>query len=554
MLVNINSDWGNLMPRAVGRHTTVAAVAVCVAACGALALPEESRATPVRNATPWSVLLCKLKDVAAEPQQPAYFADLLTDAGRGKGGVADYLEDQSFGQVSLAGSEVRGWFTEPYTLADDLALGGSEGRWARVQRCVDTAVTAGYQVPAGNRIAVVVNLNTQGGEVGGRILLPPDGWNVGFVAHQMLHVYGLGHSFSNDLAYRDSSSSQPGEYDDQWDVMSGENVHAFPTARFGSGGVGLSGAHRDELGWISQDQVVNLGADGAGSRSVALAPLEAPSYSYYSNLLIRIPFNIDDPFNYYTVEYRRKTGWSAGIPSNTILIHEVRNGTPYLLRASDASRSPLQALDTNGVKISVQSIGTSRARVTVSTDLVDRCLKGYVWREASPTDQVCVTPETRSQVAADNAAAVSRWVDGDYGPHTCVAGYVWRKAYEGDQVCATPAQREQAALDNDQAQSRTNPAARTTGPNTCVAGYVWREGDIFDYVCVTPETRSQFAADNAAAVSRWVDGDYGPHTCVAGYVWRMAYPGDEVCVTPAQRSQAGADNASARSRVARPAG
>ncbi len=79
-----------------------------------------------------------------------------------------------------------------------------------------------------------------------------------------------------------------------------------------------------------------------------------------------------------------------------------------------------------------------------------------MWRDSDIFDYVCVTPETRSQVAADNAAAVSRWVEGDYGPHTCVTGYVWRMAYDGDQVCVTPAQRSQLV--------RTTPPRVRGGP------------------------------------------------------------------------------------------
>ena len=36
------------------------------------------------------------------------------------------------------------------------------------------------------------------------------------------------------------------------------------------------------------------------------------------------------------------------------------------------------------------------------------CRSGYVWREASPSDLVCVTPETRTQTAYDNSMAVDR--------------------------------------------------------------------------------------------------------------------------------------------------
>src|SRR5262249_20297957 len=60
------------------------------------------------------------------------------------------------------------------------------------------------------------------------------------------------------------------------------------------------------------------------------------------------------------------------------------------------------------------------------------CASGYVWREARPTDHVCVTPESRSLVSQENSRALQHWMTGAYGPHTCIQGYVWREAFKGD--------------------------------------------------------------------------------------------------------------------------
>lgn len=48
--------------------------------------------------------------------------------------------------------------------------------------------------------------------------------------------------------------------------------------------------------------------------------------------VLRIPFDPGDLQKAYTVQLRRKTRPSAGIPTNQVLIHEIKNGTPYLLR------------------------------------------------------------------------------------------------------------------------------------------------------------------------------------------------------------------------------
>ncbi|SRR6266568_1147742 len=86
----------------------------------------------------------------------------------------------------------------------------------------------------------------------------------------------------------------------------------------------------------------------------------------------------------------------------------------------------------------------------------DTCIEGFVWREASTTDHVCVTPETRAEAAADNRQTDARRnpSGGSYGRDTCLEGYVWREAFPNDHVCVTPQTREQAAADNGQAQNR----------------------------------------------------------------------------------------------------
>ena len=86
----------------------------------------------------------------------------------------------------------------------------------------------------------------------------------------------------------------------------------------------------------------------------------------------------------------------------------------------------------------------------------DRCAQGYVWREATPQDHVCVTPGIRAQVRDDNARAASRISTSDrtYGSDTCAPGFVWRGATPQDHVCVTPGTRAQSRADNAQAQRR----------------------------------------------------------------------------------------------------
>jgi hypothetical protein len=91
---------------------------------------------------------------------------------------------------------------------------------------------------------------------------------------------------------------------------------------------------------------------------------------------------------------------------------------------------------------------------------------------------------------------------GDYGPDTCLNGYVWREATPSDHVCVSPMVRLQTAQENGDAAAHRNPAGGPYGPDTCQNGYVWREATPSDHVCVPPPRRQQARDDNAQAGAR----------------------------------------------------
>jgi hypothetical protein len=102
--------------------------------------------------------------------------------------------------------------------------------------------------------------------------------------------------------------------------------------------------------------------------------------------------------------------------------------------------------------------GTSSSGLTIKNCSFgpDTCIQGFVWREAIPSDHVCVDPSVRSQAQSDNAAAGRRRNPngGAFGPDTCLQGYVWREAFSGDHVCVTSATRAQASFDNERMNAR----------------------------------------------------------------------------------------------------
>ncbi|WP_425147277.1 hypothetical protein [Deinococcus sp.] len=508
-----------------------------------------AQARPFRGSVAWSVLLCRFSDSAAPHHDLAYYRDLFFNAGTGGG--ADYWNDVSYGSLNFNGSVVQGWFTEGVTEAQARA----QSRDDKINGCVNAARGGGYNVPAGNHLAVVTDTDIDLFGWNGGSFLP---WqtDIGAFGHEGGHGLGLNHSFSDDPTYRNIDWAQIGEYDDNWDVMSYANVFGTNTARFGFGGPGLNGFHADRMGWLSRSRILTFGADGRSSATVTLTALSHPEAG--GVMLVRLPFDPGDPFHYYTVEYRRNDHWDAGFPAPIVLIHEIKNigdtSYSFLLRNRGGDRAPVQSLNANGIQISVNGVSGNTATVTISSSYPDRCLQGYVWREATASDHVCVTPQVRQQARDDNAQAASRRQPGGgpYGPNTCRQGFVWREAVGGDQVCVTPQTRQAARDDNAQAGNRNNPARFVYGPNTCKQGYVWREADDRDWVCVSPQVRQQTRDDNAQAAARRQPGGgpYGPDTCRQGFVWREAYPGDHVCVVPQTRQGARDDNAQAQNRLA----
>jgi hypothetical protein len=95
--------------------------------------------------------------------------------------------------------------------------------------------------------------------------------------------------------------------------------------------------------------------------------------------------------------------------------------------------------------------------------------------------------------------AVSASAAGSYGPLTCLDGFVWRQATLRDHVCVTPQVDAQTARDNALAPTRRSATSSTFGPDLCVAGFVWREALPGDRVCVTPATWQQVHDDNLTA-------------------------------------------------------
>lgn len=99
---------------------------------------------------------------------------------------------------------------------------------------------------------------------------------------------------------------------------------------------------------------------------------------------------------------------------------------------SQATRPPLGKKYSSAAQVAVRSAAT--------------CKTGYVWREARPSDLVCVAPESRALIATENQNA-AQGVQPGAAPY-CRSGLVWREAFSGDTVCVSPLRRDQVRQEN----------------------------------------------------------------------------------------------------------
>jgi hypothetical protein len=104
--------------------------------------------------------------------------------------------------------------------------------------------------------------------------------------------------------------------------------------------------------------------------------------------------------------------------------------------------------------------GDVTRRVTITGEGIDDgepsdgCRDGFVPRQATPDDSVCVLPEERAEARGQNQAHQAEERSNADG--TCVDGFVWREAVPGDQICVTPDERAAAQSQNNLNSERSN--------------------------------------------------------------------------------------------------
>ncbi len=275
---------------------------------------------------PWVSILCKFSDYADEPNDLTYFRGMYSSAYPG---LDHYWREQSYDLANLQGSGAYGWYVLPQPRAYYLP-GGNFDWWTAAEDCTAAADPEVNFTPfVGINLMFNADLDCCAWGGGWYACLdglcqtwrmtwePPWGYeNIGVIAHETGHGFGLPHSYWNPNAV----------YDNQWDVMSdvwsnGNRGGTHPV--YGTMGQHTVSYHKDMLGWINESQMTTIGT--GEKRTITLERLALPQNNGY--LGARILVN-DSPAHFLTVEARQLVGYDTWLPRQTgwnkaVVLHDI---------------------------------------------------------------------------------------------------------------------------------------------------------------------------------------------------------------------------------------
>lgn len=272
----------------------------------------------IHGPQPFITLFCQFPDLSETAGLPAYYGELL---GAAEPGLAHYWAEVSYGQISLDGSRITGWYPMPQP---STAYPLRQVDQALIDRlAVDCVAAADADVvfPDYTGINLVFNFCMET-VYGGRWRLAVDGqeqiygitWlcmgKLGWqstVAHEMGHAFRLAHS-------SDGSTS---EHSNPWDVMSTCRF-CPPHASYGRIAQHPIAYQKDQLGWILPER--KYAAQASSTALITLERLAQPQTDAY--LMAVIPFT-DGSDRYYTVEARRRVGYDRNLPTDGVVIHRI---------------------------------------------------------------------------------------------------------------------------------------------------------------------------------------------------------------------------------------
>ena len=267
--------------------------------------------------SPVAFLLVKFQGSPAEPISVADATQMFTASGRGTLNVVDWFDDNTHGNVDMAGNRVFGWLTLTETLADYDAkrTAGTYGRTAIIDLGRAAAVTAGVDLTPFVAVVVVTNVGVDlFGGTGFACCTAARGTSYwenhmapSVLCQEMIHGLGV-----YDHTRRHGSDA---DYQDPYDVMSMYNAYPghHPNDPDLPIGPGLNAAFMKRCGWLDPARGAPLGV--ALLRPLHRRDLQGPLYA---------------EFDGFFVEYRKSAKWDAGF-SSVVLVHYIKNNTSYLM-------------------------------------------------------------------------------------------------------------------------------------------------------------------------------------------------------------------------------
>lgn len=366
----------NSSPRAgaARRRSLLSLIPVVALTCVAAHCPGP---TPLPTPKPgsWLVFLCKASDVALEPVPAGYFKSLFNSNQRDW--LFDYFMDVSFGKIDISGTEVYGWFPMGTTAsAMSQAHRNNTTNPNRSQTLEDCKgagaawlLASGKTVDFANYTGVIaiINVPVDNGQAGQGLTANVNDV-LSFYEHEMLHVYGLPHSWAmtRDLEWDHTwNAGADSEYGDCWDIMSFIScTYRFNSAPRADDGPELEIAYRDKLGWVPSNRIFNKSSQETAPSTITLAPVSEPAQPGYLMAKFDMP-GVGD----YVIEYRVPTGFDRAAPQSMVVIRELRDNKTALVIRKDG-RIGFSQNDTfvdfaNQLTIHVESLDTHSATITL---------------------------------------------------------------------------------------------------------------------------------------------------------------------------------------------
>ncbi len=274
---------------------------------------------------PWVSILCKFNDNPAEPNDLDFFNQMYADQYPG---LDHFWRQNSYNLANLQGSGAFGWFVLPQPRAYYF---DAEGDLIHERAAVDCTHAADAAVDFTDYVGInmMFNDNLDCCAWGGAWYLcldgtcqvwrmtwePPWGYqNIGVIAHETGHGFGLPHSLGNCRR----------GYDNRWDVLSdvwsNGTDPSFP--QFGTQGQHTIAYHKEMLEWITPDQIYTSQVNSG--KTISLERLALPQSDDY--LEARILIN-NSTQHYYTLEVRQPTAEQANydkwLPGFAVIIHDI---------------------------------------------------------------------------------------------------------------------------------------------------------------------------------------------------------------------------------------